>query len=236
MKIKKSHIATLIVFFVLIPLTLFLGIKLSGRSYYITSTMVIVELMLPFFMAYEGRKPQARELVVVAVLCAIAVAGRVAIPIPNFKAAFAIIMLSGIAFGPETGFLVGAITAFASNFFYGQGPYTPWQMMGYGAGGMLAGFAFQKGRLPKKPWVMAVFGALSVVLWVGPLLDCSNIFLYLPQITKDSLIVSFVSGFPINLTQAACTVLTMLLFGKPLLEKLDRIKVKYGMMEEEDGI
>ena len=233
---KKSHIVTLLVFFLLMPLTLYLGTRLSGRSYYITGTLIIVELMIPFFMAFEGRKPQARELVVIAVMCAIAIAGRVAIPIPNFKAAFAIIMLSGIAFGPEAGFMVGAITAFASNFFYGQGPFTPWQMMGYGAGGMLSGFAFRKGWLPRKPWVMAVFGFFAVILWVGPLLDCSHIFLMLSEITWAGAIATFASGFQVNVSQACCTVLVMLLFGKPLLEKLDRIKVKYGMMEDENGL
>lgn len=131
---KRSHIASLGVFLLLIPLTLFLGTRLPGRSYYITGTLIIIELMLPFFMAFEGRRPQARELVVIAVLCALAIAGRVVIPLPNFKAIFAIIMIAGIAFGPEAGFMVGAISAFASNFFYGQGPYTPWQMMAYGAG------------------------------------------------------------------------------------------------------
>lgn len=233
---KKSNIAALIVFFLLIPLTLFLGTKLSGRSYYITGTLIIIELMIPFFMAFEGRKPQARELVVIAVMCAIAIAGRVAIPIPNFKAIFAIIMLSGIAFGPEAGFMVGAVSALASNFFYGQGPYTPWQMMAYGAGGMLAGFAFQRGRLPRKPWVMAVFGFFAVILWVGPLLDTSGVFLTLPTIRWETAWPLYVSGFPVNLSQAVCTALVMLLFGKPLLEKLDRIKVKYGMMEDENGL
>ena len=233
---KKSNIATLIVFLLLIPATLYLGTRLSGRGYYITGTLMIIELMIPFFMAFEGRKPQARELVVIAVLCAIAIAGRVAIPIPNFKAAFALIMLSGIAFGQEAGFMVGAITAFASNFFYGQGPYTPWQMMAYGAGGMLAGFCFRKGWLPRKPWVMAVFGFFGVVLWVGPLLDCSHIFLMLSDINWASVTAAFVSGFYVNASQAVCTVLVMLLFGRPLLEKLDRIKVKYGMMEDENGL
>lgn len=233
---KKSNIVTLILFFLLIPATLFLGTKIPGRSHYITSTLMILELMVPFFMAFEGRKPQARELVVIAVMCAIAIVARTAIPIPHFKAIFAVIMLSGIAFGPEAGFMVGAISAFASNFFYGQGAYTPWQMMGYGAGGMLAGFCFAKGRLPKKPWVMAVFGFLAVILWVGPLLDCSHIFLMLSQINWSGAIAIFISGFKVNLSQALCTVLVMLLFGRPLLDKLDRIQVKYGMMEDEDGL
>lgn len=233
---KKSNLVTLLVCFLLIPATLYLGAQLPGRSYYITGTLIIIELMIPFFMAFEGRKPQARELVVIAVMCAIAIAGRVAIPIPNFKATFALIMLAGIAFGPEAGFMVGAITAFASNFFYGQGAYTPWQMFGYGAGGMLAGFCFAKGRLPQKPLVMAVFGFLATILWVGPLLDCSHIFLMVSVINWDSIVAAFVSGFPVNLSQAICTVLVMLLFARPLLDKLDRIKVKYGMAEDENGL
>ena len=233
---KKSNLVTLLVCFLLIPATLYLGAQLPGRSYYITGTLIIIELMIPFFMAFEGRKPQARELVVIAVMCAIAIAGRVAIPIPNFKATFALIMLAGIAFGPEAGFMVGAITAFASNFFYGQGAYTPWQMFGYGAGGMLAGFAFAKNRLPRKPWVMAAFGFFAVILWVGPLLDCSHIFLMITNINWASVTATFVSGFYVNVSQAICTVLVMLLFGKPLLEKLDRIKIKYGMMEDANGL
>jgi len=234
--VRKSNIATLIVFLLLIPLTLFFGTKLSGRSYYLIGTLIIVELMLPFFMAFEGRKPQARELVVIAVMCALAIAGRVVIPIPNFKAAYAIIMLAGIAFGPEAGFMVGAITAFASNFFYGQGPFTPWQMFGYGAGGMLAGFCFRKNWLPRKNWVMAVFGFVAVLVWVGPLLDCSHIFLVLPKITWTAVVATFVSGFYVNVSQALCTALVMFLLGNALLEKLDRVKLKYGMMEDENGI
>ncbi len=144
-------------FLLVIPLTLFLCMRLPGRGYYITSTLVIVELLVPFLLAFESRRPQARELVVIAVLSALAVAARVVIPLPHFKA-IAVIMLSGIAFGPEAGFMVGAVSALASNFFYGQGAYTPWQMFAYGAGGMLAGFLFAKNRLPKKPVVMGVFG------------------------------------------------------------------------------
>lgn len=101
---------------------------------------------------------------------------------------------------------------------------------------MLAGFAFAKGRLPRKPWVMAVFGFFAVILWVGPLLDCSSIFLMLSTVTWAGVIATFISGFYVNVSQAICTVLVMLLFGRPLLEKLDRIKLKYGMMEDEDGL
>ena len=159
---KKSHIATLLIFLLVIPATLYFGLRLTGRAYYLTSTLVIIEIIIPFLLAFESRRPQARELVVIAVLSALAVAARVAIPIPNFKAIFAIIMLSGIAFGPEAGFLVGAVSAFASNFFYGQGAYTPWQMFAYGAGGMLAGCSPRAGcRKSAGSWPRSAFWPVS---------------------------------------------------------------------------
>ena len=228
---KKSNILTLIMFLALIPLTLFLGDKLPGKGYYITGVLIIIEIAVPFFMMFEKRKPQAKELVVLAIMIALAVMGRVAIPIPHFKAAFAIIMLTGIAFGPEAGFIVGAITAFASNFFYGQGAYMPWQMMAYGAGGMLAGFVFIRNKIPKKPWIMAIVGFVAVVLWIGPLLDTSHIFIIMPEINISTITASLASGFPVNVSQGICTAIIMFVFGKPLLEKLDRVKQKYGMLE-----
>lgn len=228
---KKSTLITLLVFLVLIPATAIFGVRLPGRSYYITGTLLILELMIPFLAAFEGRKPQARELVIIAVLCAIAIAGRVAIPIPHFKAVFAFVMLAGIAFGPETGFMVGAITALVSNFFYGQGAYTPWQMFAYGAGGMAAGFCFHKGWLPKDRVAMALFGFFGVTLWVGPLLDTSSLFLMITTVNANSVIAVYTAGFPANMANGVATALVLLLLGKPLLDKLDRIKTKYGILE-----
>lgn len=229
---KKSHIVTLLVCFLLIPATLFLGTKLSGRSYYITITLILLELMLPLFVVFEGRKPQARELVIIAVLSAMAIAGRVAIPIPDFKIIFAIIMLSGIAFGPETGFMVGAISAFGSNFFYSQGLYTPWQMFSYGLGGMLAGFLFGKGRLPQNRWLMAIFGFVAVVALIGPIMDSMTFFLGFAKFTWGNLALVFGSGFVHNCLNGGCTAAVMLIFGKPFLGILNRVQVKYGLLEQ----
>jgi energy-coupling factor transport system substrate-specific component len=169
-------------------------------------------------------------------MCALAVVARVAIPIPSFKAIFAIIMIAGIAFGPESGFLVGAVSALASNFFYTQGPYTPWQMMAYGVGGMLAGYLFFKGHLKKKPLVMGIFGFLCVLLVVGPLLDTCTVFLAPITLNWKNILALYISGFPVNMSQGLCTFAVLFLLGRPLLDKLDRIKIKYGMMEDEDGI
>lgn len=233
---KKSKIIRLLTVLILIPLTILLGSALPGRSYYLTATLVLLEVMVPFFLAFEGRKPQARELVVVAVLCALAVAGRVVIPFPSFKACFAVIMLSAVAFGPETGFLIGAVTALTSNFFFGQGPQTPWQMVAYGMAGLVFGFAHQKKWLKRKPIPMAIFGAVSVVVLVGPMLDTCNLFLTQAEITPAGAAAVYFAGLPVNLSQAVATFLVIWLLGEPLLEKLDRVKLQYGMMGDNDGV
>lgn len=231
---KKSGVLAALIFILIVPATLILGSKMSGRWYYLTSTLMIVELLIPFFLAFEGRRPQARELVLLAVMCALAVAARVAIPIPHFKAILGVIMIAGIACGPESGFLVGAIAALASNFFYSQGPYTPWQMIAYGAGGMLAGFLFQKRRLPRKPIIMGIFGFLGVVFFVGPLLDTCTLFLAPITINLNNIIAIYAAGLPANVSQGLSTFAVLFLLGKPLLEKLDRIMLKYGMLAEDD--
>ena len=97
---------------------------------------------IPFILVFDKKKPQARELVPIAVMAAIAVVGRTVfeiIPLPNFKPCSAIIIITAVAFGPEAGFLTGALTAFVSNFIFGQGPWTPWQMFTWGLVGFLAG-------------------------------------------------------------------------------------------------
>lgn len=229
---KKSTILSFLVIAVLIPATLWLGTQLPGRWYYLTSTLIILETMLPFFFLFEKRKPQARELVTIAVMCALATVSRVAFAfLPGFKPITGIIMIAGIAFGAEAGFMTGAISAFASNFFYSQGPWTPWQMMAYGFGGFLAGALFSKKGRTKNPIILGIFGFFAIVLAVGPLLDCCTVFTSLTTFSTEAVLLVFARGLVYNATHGVSCSLTLLLFSKPLLEKLDRLKTKYGMLE-----
>ena len=232
---KRSTKFSILLILVLIPATLYLGTRLTGRWYYLTSTLMVIEGMIPFFLAFEARKPQARELVTLAVMCALAVASRVVVVIPNFKPMTAIIMITGIAFGPEAGFLTGAVGAFASNFFFSQGPWTPWQMMGYGMGGFLAGTLLQKRKWARNPWYLAIYGFFAIVLFVGPLLDCCTFFTVSPKLNRKYAAAVFGAGLPYNLQHGLACGVTVLLFSRPLLSKLDRLKSKYGMMESETG-
>lgn len=228
---RRSSVFNIVMMVVLIPATLYLGTLLPGRWYYLTSTLMVIETMIPFFLAFETRKPQARELVTLAVMCALSVASRVVFVIPDFKPMTAIIMITGIALGPEAGFMTGAIGAFASNFFFSQGPWTPWQMMAYGFGGFLAGFLFHERFRVRKPAHLAIFGFFAILLVVGPLLDCCTLFTVGSRITWKFAAAVFAAGVFANFKHAITCAVTMLLFSKPLLSKLDRLKTKYGMMD-----
>ena len=211
--------------------------KVSRRTWFAFAVMLIVVMaaMLPFFMMFEGRKPKAREIMVISVLAAIGVAGRAAFfMVPSFKPVAAIVILTGISFGGEAGFLVGSLTMLISNMFMGQGPWTPWQMLAFGMIGFLAGILYQKGILKARKFDLCIYGFLSVFLIYGGIMNPASILMSYGYITKSSLIAYYISGAPVDLVHAASTVIFLWLLSRPLLEKLERIKVKYGLIQESE--
>ena len=229
---KRTKIATLLILF-LIPITIFIGIYYLGdKKYYFISLLIILETMIPFAFAFENRKPKARELVIISSLCAIGVAGRtVFFMLPQFKPVEAIVIISGVAFGGETGFLVGAITAFVSNFFFGQGPWTPWQMFSFGIIGFLAGIMFQKGILRKTKTDMCVFGFLVTFVIYGGIMNPASVIMWQSNININMVLSSYVMGMPFDFIHAVSTVFFLFFAAEPMLEKLERIKIKYGLIE-----
>ena len=150
--IKKRLKLSTIVIFLLIPITISLGIILLGdRKYMIVSFLILLYTIVPFFMVFEKRKPKAREIVIIAMMSALTVCASIlcnmTIPI---QAGTALVIISGIALGPEAGFLVGTLSRFTCNFYAGQGPWTPWQMFCWGLLGFLAGMVFNKVDMKNK--------------------------------------------------------------------------------------
>ena len=219
----------------LVPLTIFIGIVYFGKkSYGVVSILVLLECMAPFALIFEGRKPKARELVLIAALCALAVAGRAALfMLPGFKPVAALVILSGVAFGGETGFLVGAMSMLTSNVLFGQGPWTPFQMFAMGLIGFLACVSFQKGLLRAGRAPLAIFGAVSVVLVYGGIMNPASAILYQPNLSLSVLKAYYLTGFPFDLVHAAATALFLWFGAEPMLEKLERVKRKYGLTEAE---
>ena len=233
-KLPRRTIAAAAVILLAIPLTIAAGSLLfDGRKYLMVSLLIIMETMLPFLFLFERRKPQARELVIIAVLSAIAVAGRaVFFMLPQFKPVTALVIIAGIAFGGEAGFLVGAVTGFVSNLFFSQGPWTPWQMFAFGLIGFLAGVLFKKGWLPRRRIALCIYGGLATFVIYGGLLNASSMLTYQNNPSFSMYLTYCAQGLPMDLVHAAATVVFLAVAAIPMLDKLDRIKVKYGLIEQ----
>ena len=143
----------------------------------------------------------------------------------------AIIGVTIVAFGGETGFLVGAMTMLASNFLFSQGPWTPFQMFAAGIIGFLAGVLFRKGWLRRSRAALCVYGALAAILIYGGLMNPTSALIYGRELNWQVLVSYYLTGFPMDCVHAAATVLFLWVLAEPMLEKLDRIKTKYGLVE-----
>ncbi|MCL2047109.1 MAG: ATP-binding cassette domain-containing protein [Defluviitaleaceae bacterium] len=226
-RIRENPLNPCLIFMLTIPITISLGIHLA-LHFNLISTLIIFQALLPFALAFEGRKPKARELVIVAVFCAIAVAARSAFFMyPQFKPAIAIVIIAGVALGGEAGLLVGAMTAFVSNMFFGQGPWTPWQMLAFGVIGLSAGLV-GRWRAFRRSVPLAIFGGIVTFFIYGGIMNFANVIMYQPSPTAEMFIASYAVGLPFDIVHSAATVIFLIITSRPLLDKVERVHVKYG--------
>lgn len=231
---SKHRICTMVaatIILLLIPMTLYFGMHgLGSRKYTVVSLLVLLEAMLPFFILFEGRRPQARELAVIAVLCGIAVVGRSALfMLPQCKPVIAVAIVAGAALGGETGFLVGALSMLVSNLLFGQGPWTPWQMFAAGLTGFLAGVLFSRCSR-KNRLALSLFGGAASVLLYGVIMNTSSALLWADPPTWPILLTYYAAGFPMDCIQGGATFVFLWFAAEPMLEKLERVKRKYGLI------
>ena len=216
--------------FLLIPAALILTPRLGGRVWYLTSLLIICFTLAAFFLAFEARRPQARELVVLSVLCALAVAARAAfVAVPHFKPMTGIIMISGMAFGPAAGFLTGAVSGFVSNFLFGQGPWTPWQMYAWGLMGYVAG-ALASTKLFRRPWAVLLYGFLASFGY-GFLMNSWTLFSFVQPVTWQAALATYGAALAFDATHAVSTVAFLSVTLLPWQKELRRIRQKYGVRE-----
>ena len=231
-KLSKRTITAVFMILFAIPLTIFIGTTyLYDQKYLFISLLVLLECMLPFFLIFEGRKPQARELVIIAVMCAIAIAGRsLFIALPQVKPVLALVIISGIALGAESGFLVGSVTMLVSNIYFGQGAWTPWQMFAAGLIGFLAGIIIRKGLLRNSRGGICMFGFFATIFIYGLIMNFSAIILSRVPLTTASIISFYIQGLPMDIIHALSTLVFLFFAAEPMLQKLERVKIKYGLL------
>ncbi len=228
---SKRTLVSCLLILLAIPLTIFLGIRFfDDRKYYFISLLIMLETVIPFLMVFEKRKPKARELVLISVLCAIAVAGREAFfMLPQFKPVLAIIILAGVTLGGETGFLVGAVTGFVSNFFFGQGPWTTWQMFALGIVGFLAGILFS-GFIKRTKVSLSLFGFISAIVIYGGIMNPASVIMWQDNVTAEMIIAAYIRGLEFDLIHALSTFFFLWFISEAMMEKIERIKIKYGLI------
>ena len=177
------------------------------------------------FAWYEHKRPDARIVALVATLAAFAALGRIAFAaLPNVKPTTDIVLISGYALGGAPGFVVGAVAGLVSNFFFGQGPWTPWQMAAWGATGMFgAGLArLTHGRIGRWPLAVncAVVGfAFAAVQDVGDWVTYSDH-------SQAQLAVYVGKGVGFDVVHAAGCVMFALAFGPALMRSLRRFSAR----------
>ena len=140
-------------------------------------------------------------------------------------------IIAGVALGGETGFLVGAVGGFVSNFFFGQGPWTPWQMFAFGIIGFLGGILFKKGFLRKTKASLSVFGFLATLVIYGGIMNPASVIMAQSIITPQMIYASYIAGLPLDLIHALSTAFFLWFIAEPMTDKLERIKIKYGLIE-----
>lgn len=215
-----------------IPLCIAIGFFFFGdRKYLFISMMTAVLSCIPFWTSLSRGKYSAKKVVLIAVLVAIATAGRsVFFMFPGIKPMAAVVIVTGISLGAEAGFLTGSLTMLLSNMLFGQGPWTPWQMFSMGLIGLLAGLLATAGkeRMEKRS-SLCLFGLISPLVIYGGIMNFASLLMMSYTINQESIIAIYLSGIPMDMLHAVSTVIFLAVGGKPMLEKIERVKKKHGI-------
>ena len=182
-----------------------------------------------YFWRFEKSHHNSREVVFIAIICALAVVGRIIFAaLPAVKPELFILIMGAIVSGPETGFLMGTIIALTSNMYFGQGVWTPWQMFGLGVIGLISGLMMNK-NVPT--WLLVVWGFASGFL-LGWIMDIYYIIGFVNPITVKSIVASVVASFYFDFVHALFTGVLLLVVGKRWIKLFNNYKKKYDLFRQ----
>ena len=213
---------------VIFPVTVYAGTFVFKENMYawITLACVILALLL-FYASFDKKIVGTRRMVIIAVMTALSVIGRsIFSVIPTFKPITSIVIITAIWIGPESGFLVGSLTAVISNFQFGQGPWTPFQMFAWGLIGLLAGYIGKPLRTSRV--ALAVYGAFAGIAY-SMIMDIWTVLWYGEGFNWSLYLAALGTALPYTIGYAVSNVIFLLVLGRPFGEKLERVKLKYGV-------
>lgn len=207
---------------------------INSKSYYAAAVLIILCAIIPFFAFFEKRKVKTGEIVIIAIMTALSVAARsVMIFIPQAKPTCALVIVTAIAFGPNVGFLTGALSMFLSNFIFGQGMFTPFQMLGMGLVGFICGAVFSGKKHSKNRIAVSLTGGLLCFGLYGFVVDSCSVLMLSSSLTLSSAIPFYLSGLTFNLIHGVTTAVLLFFINKPMTDKFSRLRIKYGIFSTE---
>lgn len=217
-----------------VPLAAICGILLfSGERWDIAVIIAAFLCCVPFFLSFERRAPMAREIVLVAVMTAFSVAGRFVFAfVPFFKPVTAIVVIAAMYFGPQAGFMIGAMSALISNIYFGQGAWTVFQMFCWGLIGFAAGL-LNKRRLLEKAVPLCAYGVLAGALY-SVVMDIWTVISADGEFNTQRFAAALVTALPVTITYCVSNAVFLMILRKPLGRKLGRLKTKFGVFCESD--
>jgi Prenyltransferase and squalene oxidase repeat len=195
-------------------------------SWQLVSFLILAGVLLGGFAWYERSRPPAQVVALVAALAALAIAGRIAFAaFPNVKPTTDIVIFAGYALGPAAGFAVGALAALVSNFWFGQGPWTPWQMAAWGLCGILgAALALVSRNVGR--WTLAVVCGLAAVGY-GAILNFSLMATYGGSLTWERFWILEGRAVPFEVAHATGNVVLALVAGPAMIRMLIRFRERF---------
>lgn len=197
------------------------------KQYAWISLCVTVLSCIPFFLHFEKKETNTKRLILIAAMVALSVVGRILFtPLPGFKPVTAMVVITAMYFGSEAGFMTGALSAVISNFSFGQGPWTPFQMFSWGMIGLIAGLLAKP--LKQNKIVLTVYAVISGVLY-SLLMDIWTVLWADGYFNFSRYLAAIISATQFIIIYAVSNVIFLLLFTKPIGKILERIKIKYEL-------
>ena len=224
----KARIVSLCIFLLCIPAICVAGVVFfRDRAVSFASTGVVLLMLAGYFYVYEKKNSQTWELVIVALMSALSVLGRIVFAfLPSLKPCSAIIILTAVYYGRETGFMVGAFTALVSNFYFGQGGWTPFQMLAWGLTGYFAGMLGK--WLSKNKILLLIYSALIGVFF-SLLMDIYTCLWMDGKVIVSRYIVQVSSAARVTVSYAVSNIIFTGLFMQPFGRVFKRLCIKYGI-------
>lgn len=221
---KARSVLRVVIPFVLIPAAVIAGeLVFDEKKYLFTSLFVASLSVLLFLSGFEKKEIGTRRMVITTVMTALSVAGRF---IPFFKPVTSVTVITAIWLGGESGFLVGSLSALLSNFYFGQGPWTPFQMLAWGFIGLFAGFLSKP--LKKSRAALLIYGVISGVLY-SLFMDIWTVIGYNNIFNRELYLAAVTTALPYTVIYSVSNFIFLWLMAEPFGEKLNRIKIKYGV-------